>query len=109
MAWTKAGPGRPKGAVNRFSAKAVEVAQKTGELPHEFLLRVMRGEVIDGHSPTFDERMAAAQAAAPYYAPKLAAVEQRGGTSIMSVISAVPMTKEQWVAKYVTPKEIEMK
>jgi hypothetical protein len=109
MAWTKAGPGRPKGAVNRLSAKAVEAAQRSGELPHEFLLRIARGEEIDGHRPTFQERMAAAQASAPYYAPKLASVEQRGQTNVLNVIAARPMTKDEWVAKYVTPKGIEMK
>jgi len=36
----------------------------TGELPHEFLLRVARGEEIDGHIPTFAERIDAAKAAA---------------------------------------------
>ncbi len=39
-------------------------------LPHEVLLAVARGEVIADHVPTFDERVEAAKAAAPYFAPK---------------------------------------
>ncbi len=44
-------------------------------LPHEFLLSVTRGETIDGYMPSFAERLEAAKAAAPFYAPKLSAVE----------------------------------
>lgn len=62
------------------------LARQTGELPHEFLLRVSRGEVIevqkrDPDDPTlfFTEqvvpdlpmRIDAAKACAPYFAPKL--------------------------------------
>ncbi|HJX17774.1 MAG TPA: hypothetical protein VJ437_06210 [Acidiferrobacterales bacterium] len=57
-----------------MSQVAREKAARTGELPHEFLLQVMRGHKITGHKPTFSERMDAAKAAAPYYAPRLAAV-----------------------------------
>lgn len=54
-----------------------------GELPHEFLLRVSRGEVITwgvGKSqkniiPTFEQRLDAAKAGASYFAPKLAQVD----------------------------------
>lgn len=42
--------------------------------PHEILLAIARGEAIDGHVPTLDERMTAARIAAPYYAPRLASV-----------------------------------
>jgi hypothetical protein len=69
------GAGRKPGSVNQMSRKAREEAAKTGELPHEFLLRIARGESIDGHAPAFNERMDAAKAAAPYFAPKLAATE----------------------------------
>ena len=69
------GAGRKPGSVNRISRKVREDAAKTGELPHELLLRISRGETIDGHAPAFSERMDAAKAAAPYFAPKLAATE----------------------------------
>jgi hypothetical protein len=65
------GAGRKAGSVNQISQRAREQASKTGELPHEFLLRVARGENIDGHEPAFPERMDAAKAAAPYFAPRL--------------------------------------
>jgi hypothetical protein len=69
------GAGRPKGAVSRMTQKAREEAAAVGMLPHEFLAAVARGEEIDGHLPTFEERVDAAKAAAPFYAPKLAATQ----------------------------------
>ena len=68
-------PGRPKGALNKASRETRERAAASGLLPHEFLLAVTRGEVVDGYVPSFAERMEAAKAAAPFYAPKLSAVE----------------------------------
>ena len=67
----RAGAGRPKGRTTKATEAAIEAAAATGLLPHEFLLAVARGETIDGHTPTFAERMDAAKAAAPYYAPRL--------------------------------------
>lgn len=67
------GAGRKPGSTNRMSNRAREAAAKTGEMPHEFLLRVVRGEDIDGHLPTFAERIDAAKAAAQYFAPRLTA------------------------------------
>ena len=52
-----------------------ERAAASGLLPHEFLLAVTRGETIDGHAPTFEERLEAARAAAPYFAPKLSNIQ----------------------------------
>ncbi|MCW6510966.1 hypothetical protein [Lichenifustis flavocetrariae] len=68
-------PGRPKGAINRASKEQRERAAASGMLPHEFLLSVTRGEAIGGYVPSFAERLEAAKAAAPFYAPKLSAVE----------------------------------
>lgn len=78
MALGKKTGGRRKGTPNRKNAETMALAAKAGELPHEFLLRVSRGETIDGHKPSFEQRCAAAKDAAPYYAPKLAAVEYTG-------------------------------
>tara|TARA_R110000868_G_scaffold71284_1_gene208962 strand:- start:582 stop:962 length:381 start_codon:yes stop_codon:yes gene_type:complete len=89
------GAGRPKGALSKVTAKSKQVAQETGLLPHEWLLAVSRGEgivhkrwvvkhdtkgkevsrdlveeVIYADFPT---RIDASKAAAPFYAPKLAA------------------------------------
>jgi hypothetical protein len=94
------GAGRPKGAVSKLSATAVAHAKATGELPHEFLLRVVRGECIDDQYPTLGQRIAAAVSAAPYFAPKLAAIEQRVETNIRTIVSSKPMTTEEWMKKY---------
>ena len=67
-------PGRPKGALNRVSRETRDKAAASGMLPHEFLLTFMRGEAVDGYTPSFAERLDAAKAAAPFFAPKLSAV-----------------------------------
>ncbi|WP_376960120.1 hypothetical protein ABNQ39_20630 [Azospirillum sp. A26] len=67
------GAGRKVGAVQKVAREAREKAAAAGMLPHEFLLAVMRND-LPGEQPTFDQRLDAAKAAAPYYAPKLAAV-----------------------------------
>ena len=88
------GSGRPKGSVTRVTAKAREAAMETGMLPHEWLLKVSRGESIKqkrwvikydakGNEKSrdlieedvyadFPTRIDAAKAASPYYAPRLA-------------------------------------
>lgn len=57
--------------MTRRTRETADRAAAAGEMPHEFLLR---GEAVDGTVPTFAERLDAAKAAAPYFAPKLAAV-----------------------------------
>lgn len=88
------GAGRPKGTLAKVTAKAREAAMETGLLPHEWLLKVSRGEPIEqkrwvvqydktGKEKSreliteevyadFPTRIDAAKAAAPFYAPKLA-------------------------------------
>jgi hypothetical protein len=83
------GTGRPRGRINRLSAEAIAEAMATGELPHQFLLRVARGAKIGDYQPTFAERLDAAKAAAPYYAPKLSAIDARiegEGASALNVV-----------------------
>jgi hypothetical protein len=89
------GAGRPKGALSKVTAKAKQAAMETGLLPHEWLLKVSRGEGIvhkrwvvkydkrgkelsrelveEEIYTDFTTRLDAAKAAAPFYAPKLAA------------------------------------
>ena len=83
------GRGRPLGSASKMAKEAVEKAKATGDLPHEFLLRIARGEAIyrDVVNPDtqkierveetydFEDRKDAAKAAAPYYAPKISTVE----------------------------------
>ena len=88
------GAGRPKGRTNSVTAKARESATETGLLPHEWLLKVSRGEAIEQKRwvtkydkngkevsrelvteqvyADFPTRIDASKAAAPFYAPKLA-------------------------------------
>lgn len=94
------GAGRPKGVVSKLAAAAVEKAKATGDLPHEFLLRVVRGESIDGMSPSIEQRIHAAIAVAPYFAPKLAAVEQKVESYFRAVVSNKPMTTDEWMKTY---------
>jgi acetyl esterase/lipase len=48
-------------------------------MPHEVLLAVARGETIADHIPTFEERVEAAKAAAPYFAAKSASTAVEAG------------------------------
>lgn len=99
------GAGRPKGRTNSVTAEARKAAAETGLLPHEWLLKVSRGEpieqkrwvvvydkngkeksrelVTDEVYADFPTRIDAAKAAAPFYAPKLAVqqVNVKGGDS----------------------------
>ena len=43
-----------------------------GLRPHELLLKVVRAEAVDGHKPSFAERLAAARQVLPYDLPRLA-------------------------------------
>lgn len=71
------GAGRKKGSQNRLSKKNLEIAEKAGPTPLEFLLRVMNNDVED-----MDRRLDAAKAAAPYCHSKLTSVQVSGGLSI---------------------------
>lgn len=86
--------GRPKGSLAIVTAKARGAAMLVGLLPHEWLLKVSRGEPIlqkhwrirtdkngkelsrvlieEQFYADFPMRVDAAKAAAPFYAPKLA-------------------------------------
>lgn len=86
--------GRKIGSSNVMTQTARLAAQATGLLPHEWLLKVARGEGIEQNRwkitmkcngeetkeliteiiyPDFHMRQDSAKAAAPYYAPRLAA------------------------------------
>ena len=58
---------------------ASDITAPGADLPHGFLLAVVRGEAVDGVVPTLAQRIDAAKAAAPYFAPRLAAVAHVGG------------------------------
>lgn len=62
--------GRPKGSRNRRTTAVVEAAQSSGEMPLDYMLRVMRDDNAD-----LRRRDEMARAAAPFLHAKLAAVE----------------------------------
>ena len=74
----RTGAGRRKGVPNKQTVARVSRAKASGMLPHEFLLAVSQGKTIDGHKPTYAERVDAAAKAAPYYAARLATVSHTG-------------------------------
>ena len=111
------GAGRPVGSTNRVTVAAREAARETGLLPHEWLLKVSRGEPIEQKRwniirddagqeisrelvteivyADFGTRMDAAKAAAPFYAPRLATqtVSVQGGNE--AVAEALKMMAER--------------
>lgn len=108
------GAGRPKGVPNRISRELIEEAKATGDLPHEFLLKIaqnklgkkvilgydMFGKAIRGE-PDIKLRQRAAEAAAPYYAPRLAQIEAKiGQTAIHYMICDKPLGIESFDDKY---------
>src|SRR5262249_45936042 len=64
------GAGRKKGSLNRATAEARAAAAKTGELPLDYMLRIMRDPKV---SNTRRDEMA--RTAAPYLHPKLVATQ----------------------------------
>ena len=90
---------RGKGATGRWAEESRKRARDSGELPHEFLLRVARGEGVDlveetedgslrerTYYPSFTDRVECATACANYFAPKLTAqqVENIDGAEELS-------------------------
>lgn len=98
------GAGRKKGSKTQITALR-EKAMKEGEMPHEFLLRVARGEYITHGEeeilPDFKLRIRCAEMAAQFFAPKLATIEQKIEQETHHVISASPLTPEQFEQKYI--------
>lgn len=78
------GAGRPLGLPNMKSREIKEIAALSGELPHEFLLRICRsmvGATISGHTIDWEDIFRAALGCVNYYAPKLSAVNVSGKTA----------------------------
>ncbi len=70
------GAGRKPGAVNKATAEAKAKAEAGGEMPLDFMLRIMRDATAE---PA--QRMDMAKAAAPYVHAKLASIEHSGGVA----------------------------
>jgi hypothetical protein len=67
------GAGRKAGGANRATQEAIERAAENGEMPLEYLLRIMRDTEADEA-----KRIDCAKAAAPYLHAKLSAIEHSG-------------------------------
>jgi hypothetical protein len=105
--------GRKKGVPNKRKAAEVEQAKELGLLPHEFLLAVSQNRLGDkvllGYTmfgepqygiPDLKTRMRAAEAAAPYYAPRLATIEQKIESTVNHVIGTEVLSEEEFESKY---------
>lgn len=71
------GAGRKPGSINKAAKEAREKAAATGELPLDYMLRIMRDDETE---KARRDHMAAASA--PYVHPRLAAVEHSGDMTI---------------------------
>jgi hypothetical protein len=79
------GAGRKKNGSNRLTEEAVKKATETGELPLDFLLRMMRDIQLEN-----DKRIDCAKAAAPYLHPRRAPVDSDGKDASLTVIVNKP-------------------
>ena len=85
---SRPGAGRKPGTINRFSKDLLEKASRSGLLPVDYMLGVMRDESLDTRL-----RIDAARAAAPYVHQKL---------SVISVDVTTPdVTHEEWLKSLV--------
>ena len=73
---SRPGAGRPKGVPNKRTVALVEAAAAAGELPLDYMLRVMR----DGTAET-DRRDTMARTAAPYLHSRLQTQTLKGDDS----------------------------
>jgi hypothetical protein len=71
------GAGRPAGAVTKRSREMAENASKDGITPLEYMLRVLRDETAEK-----EQRMWAAEKAAPYVHARLSSIEHGGSLNI---------------------------
>lgn len=115
------GAGRPKGSLSSVTAKSKQAAMETGLLPHEWLLKVSRGEgiihkrwKIEYHKTgpkvgteksrtlveeeiyaDFTTRLDAAKAASGFYAPKLAVKVVNPEGDVVSVAAQLAALAEK--------------
>ena len=69
----RGGPGRPKGSLDRRTREIAERAAQEGVTPLEYMLKILRDP-----DSSREDKMWAAEKAAPYCHPKLASVEHAG-------------------------------
>ena len=103
MATGKKTGGRRKGTPNRRTAELRAEMAASGEMPLDYMIRVMRDPTTEPH-----RRDAMAKAAAPYVHPTLAAVAHRhanaDGTPIAPVVNLTVMQPPQQPAPRLTAR-----
>jgi hypothetical protein len=94
--------GRQKGSLNVRTRQLQEAVRQTvdgakpDELPAEFLRRVAANEALD-----LSVRISAAQAAAPFFSPKLANIDLHAQSeNVHWHISEQPMSDTDWAAEF---------
>jgi len=65
------GAGKPKGSLSKVTKTQITKAASAGEMPVDFMLRLMRNEVLD-----LEFRAEMAKAAAPYLHHRLAPIDK---------------------------------
>jgi hypothetical protein len=66
------GAGRKKGVPNKITQCKIMRAALTGEMPLDFMLRYMRGRLVNGEPLSMQDRIKLAVICAPYLHHKLA-------------------------------------
>jgi hypothetical protein len=87
--------GRPKGSRNKRTQTLIEAAHAGGELPLDYMLRVMR----DPKAPA-KRRDEMAKAAAPFLHARLASIEQHGSNDM-------PPIEKHMRISFVSPDDTE--
>jgi hypothetical protein len=90
--------GRPKGARNKRTRALLEAADAGGEMPLDFLLRLMRDP-----RAAMTRRLEAAKAAAPFLHPKLSAVEAKLSPAVSE------LSPRKLVLEFVLPRADHMR
>ncbi len=88
--------GRQKGTPNRATSDMRLALAESGEMPVEYMVRVMRDKTVEQ-----SRRDHMAKAAAPYLHPRLSVVEHNDETNTRFVMELPPVceTIEEWQAK----------
>jgi len=88
--------GRQKGTPNRATSEMRRALAESGEMPVEYMVRVMRDETAEQ-----SRRDYMARAAAPYLHPRLSVVEHNDETNTQYVFELPPVIEDigEWEAK----------